>query len=45
MKSYTVVVAPIAAEQIAEYGRYLAEVVGMPQTAERWPALASCGGV
>lgn len=36
MKSYTVIVAPIAAEQIAEYGRYLAEVAGMPQTAERW---------
>ncbi len=30
MKSYTVVVAPIAADQIAEYGRFLAEVAGAP---------------
>jgi plasmid stabilization system protein ParE len=36
MKTYKVVVAPIAAEKIAEHGRYIAEVAGMPQTAERW---------
>jgi len=36
MKSYSVVIAPIAAEKIAEYGRYIAEIAGMPQTAERW---------
>ena len=36
MNSYRVIVAPIAAESIAEYGRYIAEVAGKPETAERW---------
>lgn len=36
MKPYRVIVAPVAADSIAEYGRYIAEVAGKPETAERW---------
>ena len=36
MKSYRVVIAPVAADSIAEYYRYIAEMAGMPETAERW---------
>ena len=36
MIHYSVVVAPIAAEKIAEYGRYIAEASGSSEVAERW---------
>ena len=36
MNSYRVIVAPVAAKSIADYGQYIAEVAGKPETAERW---------
>jgi len=36
MRIYTIVVTPEAADQIARYGRYIEDVAGLPETAERW---------
>jgi mRNA-degrading endonuclease RelE of RelBE toxin-antitoxin system len=36
MKTYRVIVAPVAAKSIGECARYIAEVGGKPETAAKW---------
>lgn len=36
MSNFTVVVAPVAAEKIAQYGNYIAEQSGSVEVAQRW---------
>jgi len=36
MNTYTVLVSPVAKDQIDEYARYISDISGMPRTAAKW---------